>query len=144
MSMYRTFGGVSSEARFACVASLGGEQFYYELAGPYRYGYSRYGTLGMQGGPPFVGANFDITLSGVPNSLLAALFLGNGDNNLPVGVEAFSSVNSSKAAATSRNRSRISASRPGRALSGCVSLAFARYALRISWTVARRWTPRMS
>lgn len=94
MSMYRTFGGVSSEARFACVASLGGEQFYYELAGPYRYGYSRYGRLGMQGGPPFVGANFDITLSGVPNSLLAALFLGNGDNNLPVGVEAFSSVNS--------------------------------------------------
>ena len=58
------------------------------------YGYSRYGRLGMQGGPPFVGANFDITLSGVPNSLLAALFLGNGDNNLPVGVEAFSSVNS--------------------------------------------------
>jgi hypothetical protein len=94
MSMYRTFGGVTSEARFACVASLGGEQYYYELAGPYRYGYSRYGTLGMQSGPPFVGGSFDVTLSGVPNSLLAALFLGNSDNNLPIGVEAFSSVNS--------------------------------------------------
>lgn len=94
ISMYRTFGGNSSEARFVCVANVGPDQFYYELAGPYRYGYSRYGRLGMENGPPFVGGTFDITLSGVPNSLLAAVFLGGSANNLPIGVEAYVSVNS--------------------------------------------------
>ena len=92
MSMYRRFNGASSEARFVCVVTVGGEQFLYELAGPYRYGYSRFGTMGMASGPPFLGGSFDVTLTGVPNSLLAALFVGNDDRNLPVGIEAFSSV----------------------------------------------------
>ena len=76
MTLYRTFDGPNSELRFACVAETTQGQFYYEIAGPFRYGYSRYGTCGMQGGPPFLGGTFDVTLSGVPNTLLAMLFLG--------------------------------------------------------------------
>jgi len=94
MSLYRTFGGINSEIRFACVADVGATQFYYELAGPYRYGYSRYGTIGMQNGPPFLGGSFDVTLRGVPNSLLAAVFLGDTSTNVPIGIEAFASINS--------------------------------------------------
>ncbi|MCK5942877.1 MAG: hypothetical protein KAI24_12950 [Planctomycetes bacterium] len=93
MTVYRTFNGIDSEVRFACVADVGTTQFYYELAGPYRYGYSRFGTIGMQNGPPFLGGSFDVTLRGVPNSLLAALFVGDADANLPIGVEAFASIN---------------------------------------------------
>lgn len=85
MTMYRTFGGTRSEIRFICVADVGSSQYLYELAGPYRYGYSRYGTCGMQNGPPFLGGTFDITLSGVPNSLFAVMFLGAGSANIPLG-----------------------------------------------------------
>jgi len=94
ISMYRTFGGNTSEARLVCVATVGPNQFYYELAAPYRYGYSRYGRLSMDNGPPFVGGSYDLTLSGVPNTLLAVAFLGGSPNNLPIGVEAYLSVNS--------------------------------------------------
>lgn len=93
MTMYRTFGGPNSELRLACVADVGTTQFYYELAGPFRYGYSRYGTIGMDNGPPFLGGSFDITLRGVPDSLLAALFIGDTVANVPVGIEAFASIN---------------------------------------------------
>lgn len=84
MTMYRTFGGTNSEIRFACIADVGQTQFAYELAGPYRYGYSRYGTCGMQNGPPFLGGTFDVTLSGVPNSVFAVMFLGTGSANVPL------------------------------------------------------------
>lgn len=94
ISMYRTFGSPNSEARFVCIAAVGPDQFYYELAGPYRYGYSRFGTAGMQSGPPFLGGAFDVTLRGVPNSILAVLFLGNSPNSVPISVEGFLSLNS--------------------------------------------------
>lgn len=84
MTMYRTFGGINSEIRFVCVADVGQTQYVYELAGPYRYGYSRFGTCGMQNGPPFLNGTFDITLSGVPNSLFAVMFLGAGSANIPL------------------------------------------------------------
>jgi hypothetical protein len=94
MTLYRTFGGIDSELRLACVADVGASQYFYELAGPFRYGYSRFGTIGMQNGPPFLGGSFDVTLRGVPNSLLAALFVGDAAANIPIGVEAFASVSS--------------------------------------------------
>jgi hypothetical protein len=84
LSMYRTFTGVNSQIQFTCIADFGTEQYLYELAGPFRYGYSRYGTCGMQNGPPFLGGNFDITLSGVPNSLFAVMFLGSDSDNTPL------------------------------------------------------------
>ena len=84
MSVYRT-PGVQSELRFACVVDTAAQQqYYYELAGPFRYGYSRYGTIGMQNGPPFLGGAFDITLEGVPNSLFGMMFLGTGTANVPL------------------------------------------------------------
>ncbi|MFT4511933.1 MAG: hypothetical protein ACI91B_000616 [Planctomycetota bacterium] len=84
MSVYRT-AGAQSELRFACVVdTAANQQYYYELAGPFRYGYSRYGTIGMQSGPPFLGGPFDITLDGVPNSLLGMMFLGSGVANIPL------------------------------------------------------------
>ncbi|MFN3241568.1 MAG: hypothetical protein ACE37K_08655 [Planctomycetota bacterium] len=94
MTLYRTFGGIDSELRLACVADVGASQYFYELAGPFRYGYSRFGTIGMQNGPPFLGGSFDVTLRGVPNSLLAALFVGDAAANIPIGVEAFASISS--------------------------------------------------
>lgn len=85
MSVYRT-AGVESELRFACVADTGpNQQHYYELAGPYRYGYGRFGSAGMQNGPPFLGGTFDVTLEGVPNSLFGMLFLGSTVANIPLG-----------------------------------------------------------
>jgi hypothetical protein len=84
MSIYRT-AGQRSELRFACLAETGPtQQHYYELAGPFRYGYSRYGTIGMQNGPPFLGGSIDITLHGVPNSLFGMMFLGSNINNIPL------------------------------------------------------------
>lgn len=84
LSMYRTFNGLRSQIQFLCIADVGAEQFLYELAGPFRYGYSRYGTCGMQNGPPFLGGSFDVTLSGVPNSLFAVMFMGSSFDNLPL------------------------------------------------------------
>ncbi|MGC6487929.1 MAG: hypothetical protein ACON4Z_09815 [Planctomycetota bacterium] len=94
VSMYRTFGAPRSEARFVCIAEVGPDQFYYEVAGPYRYGYSRFGTIGMQNGPPFLGGSYDVTLRGVPDTIFAVLLLGNSPNNLPVFVEGILSLNS--------------------------------------------------
>ncbi|MFT6079305.1 MAG: hypothetical protein ACJAQZ_001359 [Planctomycetota bacterium] len=85
MSVYRT-AGVESELRFACVVDTGpSQQHFYELAGPYRYGYGRFGTAGMRNGPPFLGGTFDVTLEGVPNSLFGMLFLGSAVANIPLG-----------------------------------------------------------
>ena len=54
LDLYRTNASGRSEVRFVCVADFDTEQFLYELAGPYLYGYSRYGHCGMENGPPFV------------------------------------------------------------------------------------------
>ena len=80
-----SIGNNQSELRFVCVAETAAGQVYYELSGPFRYGYSRFGTIGMDNGPPFVGGSFDVTLTGVPTSVLAMLFLGSDSNNVPLG-----------------------------------------------------------
>jgi len=92
VSMYRRFDTPNRESRLVCLAEVGPDQYYYELAGAYRYGYSRFGTMGMQGGPPFLGGSFDVTLRGVPNSIFALLILGNSPNNLPIFIEGDLSV----------------------------------------------------
>ena len=83
LDLYRTNVSGRSEVRFVCVADFGTEQFLYELAGPYLFGYSRFGHCGMENGPPFVGGTFNVTLEGVPNSLLGVLFLGAADTIIP-------------------------------------------------------------
>lgn len=65
------------DLRLVCVVQAQGTSFLYELAGPFRFGRSHLGRCGMRGGPPFVGSpTFEVTLSGVPHSLLAVLFVG--------------------------------------------------------------------
>jgi len=83
LDVYRTESNGRSELRLMCVADLGTQQVFYELAGPYRYGYSRFGRCGMQNGPPFVGETFDVTLEGVPNTIAGVLFLGSTVANIP-------------------------------------------------------------
>jgi hypothetical protein len=85
MSIFRSNSSAQSDISFSCVVESGAEQQYYEIAGPYRYGYSRYGKASMQNGPPFLGGSFDVTLEGVPNSLFGMLFLGTQSANIPLG-----------------------------------------------------------
>jgi len=84
LSMYRNFTGLRTQIQFLIASDMGVEMFAQEVAGPYRYGYSRYGTCGMQNGPPFPGGSFDVTLSGVPNSLFAVMFMGSGSASTPL------------------------------------------------------------
>ncbi|MFK7741063.1 MAG: hypothetical protein AB8H80_12145 [Planctomycetota bacterium] len=84
MTLMRVGNGIQSQLRFACVADTSLGQVYSEIAGPFRYGYSRFGTIGMQNGPPFVGGAFDVTLHGVPEASIALLFLGASANNVPI------------------------------------------------------------
>jgi hypothetical protein len=99
LELYRTFGGPNSEIRFVCVAEVGMQQFLYEVAGPFSYGKSRFGRCRMRNGPPFVGGAFEVTLSGVPNSALAILFLGFGDAIVPLFQEGVASILPSVASA---------------------------------------------
>lgn len=49
----------------------------YEMAGPFRFGWSQFGECGMRGGPAFEGSpTFEVTLSGVPTTLVAVLYAG--------------------------------------------------------------------
>ena len=62
-----------------CIVDLPGQnrRLLYVLAGPYRFGWSQLGRCGMAGGAPFVGSpSFQVTLTGVPNSLGAVLYIG--------------------------------------------------------------------
>lgn len=57
--------------------TVNGRVWLYEIAAPFGFGYSVLGRCGMRNGPPFLGTpNFEVTLTGVPNSLFAMLFLG--------------------------------------------------------------------
>ena len=85
-------GATGSELRLVCVADVGGQQFVYEVAGPFGYGYSRFGRCGMRNGPPFLGGAFDVTLEGVPDSLFAVTYMGTSSLAVPIGVEAFASI----------------------------------------------------
>lgn len=94
LDVYRTYGGFRDELRLVCVAEMqnGAQQYVYELAGPFGYGYSRFGRCRMRNGPPFVGASFDVALTGVPTSVLAMLFVGFGDAIVPVLPEGVASL----------------------------------------------------
>jgi hypothetical protein len=58
-----------------------GQLWLYEIAGPYRYGWSLLGNCGMRDtgpfqGIPFLGNTLEVTLTGVPHSTQAVMFLG--------------------------------------------------------------------
>ncbi len=62
--------------RLVCVAR-GARPVLYELRGPFRYGHSLLGRIGVSGGPSYRGnTGFRITLDGVPNATFATLYLG--------------------------------------------------------------------
>jgi hypothetical protein len=49
----------------------------YEMAGPFRFGWSQMGRCGMRGGPAFEGSpTWQVTLQGVPDAIAAALYVG--------------------------------------------------------------------
>lgn len=81
LEVYRPRGSATSQLRMACVVDVSGpvlnRKLLYVLAGPFRFGWSQVGHCGMSGGPPFVGStSFQVTLTGVPNTLGAILFVG--------------------------------------------------------------------
>lgn len=76
LEVYRRANG---ELRLVTVARLPGSNrsMLYEMAGPFRYGWSQLGQCGMRGGPAFEGSpTFEITLRGLPNALIAVLYAG--------------------------------------------------------------------
>lgn len=82
LEVYRRSNG--SGFRAVCVAQVGGRSMLYELKGPFRWGASLLGTVGMQG-LPFEGSNnFQVTLNGVPNANFAALYVGFGARPNPL------------------------------------------------------------
>jgi hypothetical protein len=61
-------------------------QWLYELAAPFGFGTSVLGRCGLRAtgpfnGVPFVGSTFEVTLTGVPDTLFASLFLGFSNQN---------------------------------------------------------------
>lgn len=82
LEVYRRGG--TGDFRMVCVARDPGTShaFLYELKGPFPFGWSQFGTCGMQGGPPFEGGGtFAVTLRGVPNSVAAFLYAGLSNNS---------------------------------------------------------------
>jgi hypothetical protein len=79
--------GQSSQLRFACVVEASPtagqtRQYLYELAGPFRFGWSQFGRCGMRGGAPFLGSTtFQVTMSGVPDALFGLCYLGFSNTN---------------------------------------------------------------
>ncbi|GAB4150674.1 MAG: hypothetical protein Fur0037_19260 [Planctomycetota bacterium] len=72
--VYRRLNG---EFRALCVAKTAQGSQLYELKGPFRYGWSLLGTMGMSGGPPYRGnSQFRIELDGVPHAAFATLYFG--------------------------------------------------------------------
>lgn len=74
MEVYRRAG---DDLRMLVVTNIGGRSVMYEMKGPFRYGWSLEGRIGMDGGVPFRGNNtWGVTLRGVPDANFAMLFLG--------------------------------------------------------------------
>ncbi|MBL9079688.1 MAG: hypothetical protein JNL08_19455 [Planctomycetes bacterium] len=75
--VYRTRS--TGELRMIAVARLQSppSSVVYEMAGPFRFGWSQFGECGMQGGPAFEGSpTFQVTLNTVPTTLVGALYAG--------------------------------------------------------------------
>jgi hypothetical protein len=77
LEVYRR--GATGEFRMVAVVQLQSPPttVLYEMKGPFRYGWSLMGRCGMRGGPAFEGSpTFEITLSGVPDAVVAGLYAG--------------------------------------------------------------------
>lgn len=84
LDAYRPSGTPTSELRLACVVDVPaqGRQFLYELAAPFRFGWSQFGRCGMRGGAPFLGnTGWQVTLTGVPDAVAASIVLGFSNTN---------------------------------------------------------------
>ncbi|HLQ38099.1 MAG TPA: hypothetical protein VK348_09875 [Planctomycetota bacterium] len=74
LEVYRRAG---NDLRLLCVANVGGRGVMYEMHGPFAYGWSLEGRIGMTGGVPFRGSGqWGVTLSGVRSATFAMLELG--------------------------------------------------------------------
>lgn len=81
--VYRRRGVARAALQMVCLVDTPnagtptGRQWLYEIAGPFRFGFSVLGRCRMENGPPFVGStNFQVGLSSRPRTLFAMLILG--------------------------------------------------------------------
>ena len=83
------------EFKIVCLAD-GASDMLYELRGPFQYGFSCVGSIGMGGGPPYVGnSDWQITLKGIHDATAAGVYLGFSDKTylgqtLPFPLQSFS------------------------------------------------------
>jgi len=83
--VWRDHSQPGSQLNLSCIVETPnnpiGQLWLVELAGPYRYGWSRLGNCGMRDtgafhGIPFLGNTLEVTLTGVPRAPFAMMFLG--------------------------------------------------------------------
>jgi hypothetical protein len=90
LACLRSHAATTSQLDFVCLVDTTTGQWLYELAGPFAFGWSVLGRCGLRdvgpfGGVPFRGSTIEVTLTGVPNTLFAALFLGFSNQTSPFG-----------------------------------------------------------
>jgi len=86
LEVYRRADG---SLRATCVVQAANRSMLYELKGPFRFGASLLGTIGMRG-LPFEGSNnFQVTLRGLPNAAFASLYVGFAARTPALSLQAF-------------------------------------------------------
>lgn len=94
LEVFRSRATPTSQLTMVCIVDTpnnpNGQQWLYEVAGPFGFGWSLLGRCGMRDtgpfrGLPFVGNTLEVTLTGVPDTLFASLFLGFSNTSSPAG-----------------------------------------------------------
>ena len=91
METYRSRSAPTAQLNLVCLVNTNAnQQVLYEMAGPFGFGWSVLGRCGMRdtgpfNGLPFVGSTMEVTLTGVPNSLFAMMFLGFSNTTSTIG-----------------------------------------------------------
>jgi hypothetical protein len=92
LEVYRSRAQPTAQLNLVCLVdapnSVPPTQWIYELAGPFGFGWSVLGRCRMKntgpfGGVPFLGSTMEVSLTGVPNSLFAMMFLGFSNTSAP-------------------------------------------------------------
>jgi hypothetical protein len=90
-SGFEVYRRANGDFRALCVVQLTSpnRSVLYELKGPFRWGSSLAGTIGMRGLPTGGSTNFQVTLSGVPSATFAALYASFAPRNPVLNLSAF-------------------------------------------------------
>ncbi len=92
--VYRSRANPTSQLNLVCLVETPNDptasHWLCELAGPFSFGWSLLGRCGMRdtgpfNGVPFVGGVLQVTLTGVPDTLFATMFLGFDNQSSPLG-----------------------------------------------------------